>query len=271
MGKIFRIALLLACMACMPAFPIGKVMIWPVNPVIESTDSATPLWLENQGAEPVTLQIRVLGWRAENYSDSYDENQDEVLASPPMATIEPGKRQLVRLTKISEVEPGLEKAYRVLIDEIPAPPGPAKETATTLNTAVQMRMRYSLPLFIYGKGLWERADSAKKHDTPRGEPKLGWRIVDEKGSRFLEVRNMGSVHARLTAVSLFNKGRTLDVAAGLLGYVLPGADMRWPLADTNLSLVGLELRAFVNGTKSDTIGLYLPGDLQYARLEPADQ
>nr|WP_230950166.1 hypothetical protein [Burkholderia cepacia] len=51
-----------------------SVMIWPIDPVIESDQRATALWLENRDTRPVTPQIRVLGWREEGGEDRYTED-----------------------------------------------------------------------------------------------------------------------------------------------------------------------------------------------------
>ena len=56
---------------------------------------------------------------------------------------------------------------------------------------------------------------------------LGWRIVSDGGKRFLEMHNAGRTHVRLVNVSF--EADKKPFAPGLLGYVLAGATMRWPL------------------------------------------
>jgi fimbrial chaperone protein len=223
-------------------FTAASVMIWPIDPVIESGQRATALWLENRGVQTVTLQIRVLGWSARDYTDHYIEHQRGIIGSPPVATIAPGQRQLVRLTKTEEIPAGQETAYRILIDEIPSAAEATPETAPLADMAamgVKFRMRYSLPLFAYGPGA----------SRTTGAPTLIWRVVDADGHRWLQVRNDGPIHARLTDVSLTRDRATLprvNVASGLLGYVLPGMEMRWPLPDTTPMDERLALEAGVN-------------------------
>lgn len=84
---------------CAPAAHAqSSVVIWPLNPTIAPGEQATAIWLENHGAEPVTLQIRALGWRQDG-AENVTERQDEVVSSPPLAEVAPGKRQLVRLIR----------------------------------------------------------------------------------------------------------------------------------------------------------------------------
>ena len=53
------------------------------------------------------------------------------------------------------------------------------------------------------------------------------------------------MHARLTDVAFKQGGQARPVAPGLLGYVLPGAVMRWPVPETLAAESTLQLR--VNG------------------------
>ncbi len=72
--------------------------------------------------------------------------------------------------------------------------------------------------------------------------KLAWRLVEEQGKRYLQVRNEGSVHARLSHVRWEGNGRSLALLDGLLGYVLPGRQMRWPLPPGLLPDAGMTLK-----------------------------
>ena len=63
----------------------SSVLVWPVYQIIESDQNGSALWLENRGAEPVSLQVRVLAWKQENFNEKYAD-QTNVVASPPFAT-----------------------------------------------------------------------------------------------------------------------------------------------------------------------------------------
>ncbi|MGC5702029.1 molecular chaperone [Pseudomonas sp. NFXW11] len=223
----------------------SSVLIWPIDPVLEADQQASALWLENRGSETANLQIRVFAWSQSSFDDQY-QNQRDVIGSPPVAKIEPGQKQLVRLTRTREIPPGQELAYRIIIDEIPSakpivPQGEAKSAA-----AIRFQMRYSVPLFAYGAGLWSKEDSSRPRDPKgAGVPDLSWRKVAVDGKNFLELRNQGAVHARLTDVSVKQGGQSRPLAPGLLGYVLPGAVMRWPVAEPLTAEATLQLR--VNG------------------------
>jgi fimbrial chaperone protein len=165
----------------------------------------------------VTLQVRSLDWSQSGGEDHY-ARQDIVVASPPIAQVAPGQRQLVRVIRRAAGAGSAEHSYRLLIDELPKPFDPAARTERTAELAVQMRS--SIPLFTYD-GSTAAAD----------RPALQARTVLIDGRRFAEISNHGDHHARLTDLRVVRNGQTVSVQAGLVGYVLPGAVMRWPLPD----------------------------------------
>ena len=239
-----RVLLALVILGAGHAQAASSVLIWPIDPVLEADQQASALWLENRGTETANLQIRVFGWSQSGFAEQY-QNQRDVIGSPPVAKIEPGQKQLVRLTRTRDVPPGQELAYRIIIDEIPSAQPPAAEGGKTA-AAIRFQMRYSVPLFAYGAGLWSKEDSTRPRDPKGvGVPQLSWRTVAVDGRPYVEVRNQGAVHARLTDVVIKQGGQNKPLAEGLLGYVLPGAVMRWPAPGPLASESALQVR--VNG------------------------
>ncbi|AJO79527.1 molecular chaperone [Pseudomonas sp. MRSN 12121] len=223
----------------------SSVLIWPIDPVLEADQQASALWLENRGTETANLQVRVFAWSQSGFEDQY-QNQRDVIGSPPVAKIAPGQKQLVRLTRTRDIPPGQELAYRIIIDEIPSAQPATAEGDGKTAAAIRFQMRYSVPLFAYGAGLWSKEDSTRQRDPKSaGVPQLSWRKVAVDGRNYVEVRNQGAVHARLTDVAFKQAGQTRPVVEGLLGYVLPGASMRWPLPAAPTADAALQVR--ING------------------------
>ncbi|HMO74434.1 MAG TPA: molecular chaperone [Sphingopyxis sp.] len=221
----------------------GSVLLWPVNPVIEADARAAALWLENPGKTPITLQIRIFAWAQADGKSTYAPQQ-AVIGSPPLVTIDPGAKQLVRLTRLVPPPPAGETAYRIIVDEIPTGTAPASPGA-----GVNFRMRYSIPLFILGPDIGSAARSPK---ALRPMPQLRWRVDHDETGAFLEIRNNGPVHARLVDAAFVDAdGKRADIAPGLLGYVLAASAARWPLP-ASLTPVG-DLVVGVNGSQADAI------------------
>lgn len=221
------IGLVLLLLASQPARAATSVLIWPIDPVLEAGQKAGALWLENRGKETANLQVRVFAWRQGSYEEQF-QAQREIIGSPPVANIPPGQKQLIRLTRTGISPAGQEQAYRIIIDEIPSAL-PADTSSEAPKAAIRLQMRYSVPLFVYGEGLWGKPDpTGGRNEASIGKPQLSWRPVTVQGRPFVELRNTGPVHARLTDVVLQQGAQEKPLVEGLLGYILPGASMRWP-------------------------------------------
>lgn len=199
----------------------ATVLLWPIDPWLSADRNATELWIENQGTNVTTMQVRIVRWQQKEGFERYEQQQD-VVASPPILRIERDSKQLIRLIQQTAVPAGNEQAYRIIVDEIPQP-----EAGATSQTGLKLQMRYSIPLFVYGKGV-----SIEPDGSPRAlvDPRsLSWRVVTDSDIPTIEMTNRGKIHIRLSEVSVRQGGLRREMAPGLLGYVLPGESRRWPL------------------------------------------
>lgn len=202
----------------------NSLLIWPVNPSISSNERATALWLENRGSDVAHLQVRIVGWKQENNSNLYPE-QGDIIGSPPIVKIEAGQRQLIRLTRIAPPNSQTEVAYRILVDEIPA------QRDAQSSSSVSFQVRYSVPLFTGGPAKVSGGNNNGDTIQAINPSDLHIRVVHIDGTRALEIRNSGPRHVRLSdAAFVASGGSDSPVDTGLLGYVLPGATMTWPIA-----------------------------------------
>ncbi|TQI80304.1 fimbrial chaperone protein [Serratia fonticola] len=210
----------------------SKVLIWPIDPIIANDQSATTLWIENHGTEPVLMQVRALGWLQEGGNEGYRQQQ-EVIVSPPIVQVEAGKKQLVRLIKNTPPAARREAAYRILVDEIPKPAS---------GSGIHFQMRYSIPLFVYGDGLSYNAGTQAKEKNQKADalsqPHLSWQLVKAQGKTLLQVTNQGNIHARLSDVRLQQGHKVVNIADGLLGYVLANSTRSWPVEIASSSSAG---------------------------------
>lgn len=241
-------ALLCWCAAAVAGTPL---LIWPIDPVIAPGQQAAALWLENHGAAPAVMQVRIFGWRQAGGEELY-QAQPAVLPSPPIATIAPGGRQLVRLISTQPVPAGAEQAYRIFVDELPTPEA---DTAAPQGASVKLQLRYAVPLFVYGAGAVPPAsrsrDGVGGSDAAALQPRLSWQAVLDAGRPALLLRNTGTAHARVTAVEWAGAAGApgQSINPGLLGYVLAGSSMRFPLEQPVPR--NAALRAQLNGRPAD--------------------
>jgi fimbrial chaperone protein len=174
--------------------------------------------------------VRVYRWTQENGEDKLTPSRD-LMISPPMLQIAAGDRQLIRVIRAAAPPGPVEGAYRVIIDELPV--------ETQGQKGLQFVLRYSVPIFI-GAAAGESA----------GAPQLNWSVRREGDRPVLEVANNGRTHAQLADLKFVDPaGRRTEVHPGLMGYVLPGAQMRWSLKSSAATFAtGGTLESMINGT-----------------------
>jgi fimbrial chaperone protein len=227
----FSRSLMAALLACSFIAPAGAAAlhVTPVNLRLEVGQQAVGMTLSNVSNRPLTAQVRVFAW-SQGVSEDILNAQQEVVASPPIVSIAAGGEQFVRVVRIDHAPADKELTYRLLIDELPDP------TAASVNGAVDIRLRYSIPLFIM---------------PARAQPdaSLKWELSQHTGAYFMKVTNTGGLHAQLSAVKLLQSdGTAASVSDGLLGYALAGNAREWRLPiDTLRSAQDLRFIAQVNG------------------------
>ncbi|MFU0965208.1 molecular chaperone [Kluyvera ascorbata] len=203
------------------------LQVTPVTLTLEQTQRAEGIWLSNSGDNPINAQVRVFRWSQSSYKDQLAASQGLVI-SPPMLTIPPGGKQLIRVIRTGSPAK-VEDAYRLSINELP-------QSAAKKNN-LQFVLHYSVPVFIQPPGVTDTY------------AKLQWQIKHSEGRAWLEVSNQGDGHAQLSEVNIITaSGSRRNITPGLLGYVLPGSTMRWPLPAS--AGQGEKLEAMVNGKKT---------------------
>jgi fimbrial chaperone protein len=202
----------------------ASLQVSPTSITLTPTQRADALWLSNSGTAPLNVQLRVFRWTQSGGTESLDPTQD-VVASPPMQTIAPGARQLVRI-----IHPGApvtaESTYRIVVDELPD--GDPQQ-------GLQFVLRYSVPVFVLPSA---KAPDAQLQATL---------VIGDDGKPALEVRNGGDGHAQLADLAYAAPGGEIVVLPGLVGYVLPGQAMRWTLPGVPARYTGVGFSARING------------------------
>jgi fimbrial chaperone protein len=181
--------------------------VLPVTIQLAPGQSATTLTVINEGKRESSFQIRPYLWQQSEAGDIQLRQTEKLLASPPLGTIAPGGRQVVRLV-LRQAPSGREATYRILVDQIP-PPAAAG--------TVQVALRLSIPIFA-------------PPDT-RVAPHVVWRIEHVDGQAWLVAVNDGSSHLTVRDMVLRTAGGIVVPVdtAHVSPYVLAGTTRRWRL------------------------------------------
>lgn len=210
-------------LAASPAWA-ADLQVSPVLVEFQPQQQAQALYLTNSGKEPLQAQVRVQRWTQHDGQEQLSASED-VVASPTIVRIEPGQRQTVRVVRQKPTAPATEQAYRLLVDELPKTQAPER-------TGLRLLLRYSIPMFVAPlDGDAAHAGSAVKPpvlaDLSQVHAQL--RPGGERKSQ-LQVGNDGKRHLRISYLSVDGAGgASRALGDGLLGYVLPGQRMAWPV------------------------------------------
>lgn len=201
-------ALLFGSLAHASAFTIT-----PVRVDITFGRRAASIEVHNTGQQSAQMQAERYRWKADTGGEDELEPTEDFIVTPPIFTLEPGQRQIVRVLMQAPSDPLRETAYRLILQETPLGDPQANTVATVL--------RISLPVFV---------------TPPKARAELVWSLRREAGGLFLDVDNIGQAHASITTLRT-PEGRELK--AGV--YVLAGDRRSWPL-DGPVDRVLLKLR-----------------------------
>ena len=230
-------SLLIRCV-CAMAIAAAGVLISPapsahaaglqVEPVSLTIDGRSGvIWLSNMADTALLAQVRVYVWTQDQDGDEQAPTEN-LLASPPLAQIAPGGRQLVRLVAANPAS--CEDSYRLAIDEVP--------TVARQGSGLRYVLHYSVPAFITRRGCGPI------------KPQLAWHLQAAGASTILTVANHGTMHAQLARLRYVTAtGNRIALAPGLLGYVLPGRERSFTLPVPAKTLAGDgTLEVAVNGS-----------------------
>lgn len=209
----------------------ANFQIWPIYPRLEHTEKATAIWLKNVGTADALVQIRVYKWEQIDGKDSYTE-QTDIIASPPIVKIKPGDNNMLRLSRAQALSEGREHAYRIIVDELPIT---IEAQNASTKARVNFQMRYSIPLFAYGKGLgsgFNEASSKENAKNALAKPLLTWSLqADAQGQTHLFLHNRGLKFARLGSIALSKQGTALGADnKPLSAYVLAQSSTSLPIS-----------------------------------------
>jgi fimbrial chaperone protein len=237
---------LLACAVATVA-AAGSLQVSPILLEFGAGDPARELWLSNSGQTPIRAQVRIEAWTQVDGADVLNPTR-ELLASPPITEIAPGERQLVRIVRPGAANTGGEKAYRLLVDELPD----ASRPDTT--SKLQFLLKYSIPAFVLRAGAKRGEPAAKGTTGPWRGGALEARVESGNNRARLVLVNHGLRRVRISQVAFVDAtGTRHDLVKGLVGYALAGQRMSWPLALPAGSLAGTSLMLRLDDDADDQV------------------
>lgn len=190
------------------ALGAGHFDVRPVRVELHRPGAIGVLELGNRGPEPVVIQAESRRWSQVDGQSLYHPD-NSLLISPPIFTIEPGQRQVVRVGLRNPAPVETEETFRIFFSGIPGP----ESTGGRKSAGVDIALRLAVPVFV----------------APREslEPPLEGSIRRRADDRLeLVLSNPGNVHVQLRSLGCSSGNRPMAVGE-VVGYVLAGTQRRF--------------------------------------------
>lgn len=196
------------------AVQAGSFTVSPVRIEIAMPRKAAAVEVENNGDRPAQIQVERFQWQRDNGADDELLPTEDYIVTPPIVSLQPGQRQILRVMFLKPLDPRREATYRLILQETPLNDPPPNTIATVL--------RLSLPVFV----------------TPAGaKSELVWSQQWRDGKPALAAENRGTAHAFIVGVKTPEGGKLPPT-----GYILPGETRSWFLESVAPERLVVQLR-----------------------------
>lgn len=206
----FPSAALVALPAAVWAAPAAaQIELTPTTIEMPPEARGAAIEVANRSGAPIDLQFRAYRWSQPDGGDVL-EPTDELVASPAIATVAPGAKQVFRILRVGAAEAGgdgagsaPERSYRLKLNQLPRFGG----------EAVAVNLEFSIPVFV---------------TRPGAAPAIEW----TRDGGTVTVRNVGDRRVRLGALAIARSGAApVELKGASPAYVLAGGRRGFALAD----------------------------------------
>ena len=206
-GKILASAMCLLSI-CVAQSASAATQVTPVRIFIDSNGRGV-VTVSNTGTSAVLHQVSPFNWQQSEGEDLMSPTRD-FIASPPSFSLKPGGKRDVRLGFRSASPKPVERAYRLVIEEVPPK---IKQSNGALGVSVAVR--HVLPVFIAAS-------------TEVAAPELRWSARRDGDSIVVRCQNLGAKHASFDQIG-FSTGGSAEPSFTVNDYatVLAGGSHDW--------------------------------------------
>jgi fimbrial chaperone protein len=186
----------------------SSLRVSPILLDVAAPGATSTLTLLNDGDTQIHVQIRVFRWTGTK-GEPVLAPTDDVVVSPPAATLAPGTDYVVRVVRVAKQPVTEEESYRILVDEV-------ADTTRGQASAIRFALRYSVPVFFSASAV-----------TPA---KVAWSLQPSGSTGVLTASNNGGRRVRVANLKLTDAAGVIVLQRpGLFGYALGQSSTAWTL------------------------------------------
>jgi len=178
-----------------------------VSPVLLNLSEKTNkevVRVTNSSDASKSFEVNVVAWSQSDKEREIYSETDELLAVPPLFTLQPGQTQVVRIGLMRRAHEATELAYRVFFTELAPPEIHEQETS-----GIRMRLRFGIPVFV-----------APLVPVSTGIEFVGLDTVDDH--TFMQLRNTGNVHIKVNEIRYLAPFTADRIVEPTVFYLHPG-------------------------------------------------
>ncbi len=182
----------------------ASISVSPVRVDLTEEHNKDVVRISNQEETAKSYEVEVVAWSQTDERREVYSPTDDVLAVPPLFTLQPGEEQLVRIGMLQDADPSIERSYRMFITEL-TPPQPEKNQ----SSGIKMRLRIGIPVFV----------------APLDLPTATLDYIESmqiEEQLFMRFRNNGNTHVKVTEIQYAAPGLTDKDVTPVALYVLAG-------------------------------------------------
>lgn len=206
----------------------GSFSVTPLRVDLSKSETTRIINLQNLEDKPVTVQLQVMAWSHKDGVDKLTPTRD-VIVTPQVFLLKANSLQIIRAGLLRKPDSDEELSYRLVIEEIPAPP-PAD------FKGAQLALKITLPVFV----------RPEKPPSPKLEFQTS---IETDGKLKVSVVNRGQAHAQIQKMTVFAKDKSEKSLASHEKslYVLPGQERHLFLKTDARDLAGID-KFFITAT-----------------------
>ena len=214
-GKAALVAAFLISTGFHSATINASMNVSPVRVFLSQDNDTDVVRITNNETSAKSYEIEIVAWTQSNEKREVYSPTEDILAVPPLFTLNPGEEQILRVGLLTNVDPDIEKTYRIFVTELASPDGNDTQTA-----GINMRLQVGLPVFV----------------APLAMPTASLAYVEAKvigDQNFIRFRNSGNTHVKTMEVRYSGPGNDEDVVTPAVGYIHAGKSGFLPVSLPN--------------------------------------